>query len=172
MEFDSKDNARWYALHVKSRHEFQAFERLTGAGIETFLPSWKKNSQWKDRNKIIQLPLFPGYLFVRTDNNHATRLAILKTKGVVRILGTIPGEPEPVPDEQVLSLKKIIDTGINIDPFPYLREGQRVRIIRGPLAGIEGILAQKPNHRCLVLSVDIISQSTAVTIEAGDVEAV
>ncbi len=88
------------------------------------------------------------------------------------MLGVIPGEPEPVPEEQIWSLKKVIDAGINIDPFPYLKEGQRVRIIRGPLAGIEGILVQKPNQNYLVLSVDIISQSTAVTIEAGDVEAV
>lgn len=172
MEPDSKDIAHWYALHVKSRHEFQVVERLTGAGIDAFLPSWKKNSTWKDRNKIIQLPLFPGYLFVHTDNNHTARITILKIKGVVRLLGTLPGQPEPVPVEQVSSLKKIIDAGINLDPFPYLREGQRVRIIRGPLVGIEGILVQKPNQHCLVLSVDIISQSTAVTIEAGDVEAV
>lgn len=172
MEPVSKDFGHWYAVHIKSRHEFQVFERLTGAGIETFLPSWQKNSKWKDRNKLVQLPLFPGYLFVHTDNNHAARLTILKTKGVVRMLGVIPGQPEPVPEEQISSLKKVIDAGINIDHYPYLKEGRRVRIIRGPLAGIEGILVQKPNHHYLVLSVDIISQSTAVTIQAGDVEAV
>ena len=172
MELDSKDALQWYALHVKSRHEFQVFERLTGAGIDAFLPSWKKNSKWQDRTKIIQLPLFPGYLFVHTDNNHVARMTVLKTKGVVRMLGVVPGKPEPVPEEQIGYLKRIIDAGVEIDPFPYLREGQRVRIIRGPLAGLEGILVQKPNQHYLVLSVDIISQSTAVTIEAGNVEAV
>jgi transcription termination/antitermination protein NusG len=170
MEQALKDTARWYAVHVKSRHEFRVYERLTGAGITTFLPSLKRLSKWKDRNKLIQFPLFQGYLFVQTDNSHDARLTILKTPGVVRILGTVTGEPEPIPEEQIQSLMKLIDAGAHLDPYPYLQEGQRIRIKRGPLAGIEGLLVEKSGQHKLVLSVDILCQSTSVTIQASDVE--
>ena len=171
MVQDSID-AHWYAVHVKSRHEFRVYERLTGAGIITFLPSMKRLSKWKDRNKLIEFPLFPGYLFVQTDSIHTVRMTILKTKSVVRILDAVAGEPEPVPEEQILSLMKIIHAGVHLDPYPYLQEGQRIRIKRGPLAGVEGILVEKSGLHRLVLSVDILCQSTAVTIQASDVEKV
>jgi transcription antitermination factor NusG len=100
------------------------------------------------------------------------RMTILKTKSVVRILDAVAGEPEPVPEEQILSLMKIIEAGVNLDPYPYLREGQRIRIKKGPLAGVEGILVEKSGLHKLVLSVDMLSQSTAVTIQASDVEKV
>jgi transcriptional antiterminator NusG len=172
MKQESKEKAHWYAVHVKSRHEFRVYEKLTGAGITTFLPSLKRLSKWKDRNKLIEFPLFPGYLFVQSDNSHAERLAILKTKSVVRILGTTTGEPEPVPKEQIRSLMKLIDSGVHLDPYPYLQEGQRIRIKRGPLAGVEGLLVEKSGQHKLVLSVDILCQSTSVTIQASDVEKV
>jgi transcription termination/antitermination protein NusG len=167
---ESNASRCWYAVHVKSRHEFQATERLTGAGIETFLPAVEKLRKWKDRNKLIRFPLFPGYLFVHIDNSHQSQLAVVKTKGVVRLLGTAPGDPEPVPDEQVLSLKRTIDLNIPLDPYPYLQEGQRVRIKHGPLAGVEGLLVEKAGMHKLVLSVDILSQSTSLTIQASEVE--
>ncbi len=166
----SKDAAHWYAVHVKSRHEFRVYERLTGAGINTFLPSMKRLSKWKDRNKLVEFPLFPGYLFVQIDKGHDSRITILKTQSVVRILGTVTGEPEPVPEEQIQSLMKIIDAGVPLDPYPYLQEGQRIRIKRGPLAGIEGLLVEKTGQQKLVLSIDILSQSTSVTIQASEVE--
>jgi transcription antitermination factor NusG len=157
-------------VHVKSRHEFQAAERLAGAGIETFLPAVEKLRNWKDRNKLIRFPLFPGYLFVHTENSHQSQLAVVKTKGVVRLLGLVPGNPEPVPDEQILSLKKTIDLNIPLDPYPYLQKGQRVRIKRGPLAGVEGLLVEKSGMHKLVLSIDILCQSTSLTIQASEVE--
>ncbi len=172
MHDEGNKSPHWYAVHVKSRHEFQVCERLTGAGVTAFLPAVERLSRWKDRNKLISFPLFPGYLFVNIENTSSARLPVLKTKGVVRILGAVPGDPEPVPDEQVLSLKKAVEAGAALDPYPYLKEGRRVRIIRGPLKGVEGVLVQKPGGHHLVLSVDILRQSTAVTIETGDVEAV
>lgn len=162
----------WFAVHVRSRHEFQVYDMLSYAGIESFLPAVERLSRWKDRNKLIRFPLFPGYLFVRISQSHHDRLAVLKTKGVVRFLGAVPGEPERVPDEQIEALKKVIETKIGLDPHPYLREGQRVRIKRGPLSGLEGLLVEKAGQHKLVLSVDILSQSTAVTIQATDVESV
>ena len=170
MEQASKDAAHWYAVHVKSRHEFQVYEKLTGAGINTFLPTIKRLSKWNDRNKLISFPLFPGYLFVYIHNNHNTRITILKNKSVVSILGTKTGEPEAVPEEQINSLMKIIDAGMNLDYYPYLQEGQRIRIKRGPLSGVEGLLVEKTGQHKLVMSVDILKQSTSVTIQASDVE--
>lgn len=162
----------WYVIHVRSRHEFQVYNKLVSAGVDAFLPAIETLSKWKDRNKRIRFPLFPGYLFVHTAKSQQDKLPILKIKGVVRFLGLIPGEPEPVPDDQVLSLKKVVEAQTTLDPFPYLHEGQRVRIKRGPLAGVEGILSQKAGRQMLVLSVDILRQSTALTIEASEVEVV
>jgi transcription antitermination factor NusG len=167
-----QDNAalNWFAVHVKSRHEFAAAERLMGAGIEVFLPSVERLSKWTDRKKLVRFPLFPGYLFVHVLRDHRGILTVLKTKGVVRILGAVPGEPEPVPDEQVLSLKKVVEAKVPLDPYPYLKEGQRVRITSGPLAGVEGLLLEKAEKHTLFLSVDILQQGVTLTIGASDVE--
>jgi transcription termination/antitermination protein NusG len=161
---------KWFAVHVKSRHEFPVVERLTAAGIAVFLPAVERLRKWKDRNKLVRFPLFPGYLFVHTDASRQSQLTVLKTKGVVRMLGSVPGEPEPIPEEQIVSLKTVMEACVPVDPYPYLQEGKRVRIIRGPLEGVEGILMQKTDHHYVVLSVDILRQSTAVRIEASDLE--
>jgi transcription antitermination factor NusG len=169
---DRDDPLNWFAVHVRSRHEFQVYEKLTGSGIDTFLPTVERLRKWKDRNKRIRFPLFPGYLFVHVSSNRHVILSVLKTKGVVRLLGQEPGDPEPVPDGQIHALKRLIESNAQLDPYPFLREGQRVRIARGPLEGIEGLLVRKKDRHMLVLSVDILRQSTAVTIETTDVEAV
>src|SRR5512135_1574045 len=104
---DSAENnqMRWYAVHVRSRHEFSVTERLLKSGIDSFLPVVERMRIWKDRKKLIGFPLFPGYLFVNIPNSNHEKLVVLKTPGVVRFIGQTPGEPEPVPDEQILSLK-------------------------------------------------------------------
>ena len=94
----------------------------------------------------------------------------MKALGVVRFIGIIPGEPEPVPDEQIISLKKLVENKESIDPYPYLKEGQRVRIKKGPLAGVEGILTERAGQHLLVLSVDILRQGLSIKIDASDVE--
>jgi transcription termination/antitermination protein NusG len=167
---EGRETVHWYAVHVKSRHEFTVSERLMQAGIEVFLPSIERLHKWKDRNKLVRYPLFPSYLFVHTSRSHHDRLAILRTQGVVNILGVIPGEPDPIPDEQILSLKKVIESKTYLDPYPYLTKGQKIRIIKGPLAGIEGIFIDKAGQHKLILSVDLLSQSAAVTIQASEVE--
>lgn len=169
---DAGTEQYWYAIHVRSRHEIKVVERLTQAGKEVFLPTVERQRKWKDRKKSVAFPLFPGYLFAYIARNIDDRLSILKTKGVVRFLGTIPGEPEAVPEEQIISLKRLVASKEELDPYPYLKEGQRVRVKSGPLAGVEGILAQKKDRHMLVLSVDILQQGVSVKIEAGDVEVV
>ena len=172
MELSDISDLYWYAIHVRSRHEFKVLDRLTKAGIDAFLPVVERLNKWKDRKKLVDFPLFPGYLFVHIHKIYDTMLAILKTPGVVRFIGIIPGEPEPVPEEQIISLKRIIESKESIDPYPYLKEGQRVRIRKGPLAGVEGILVEKAGQHSLVLSVDILRQGLSVKIDASDVESV
>jgi len=161
---------RWYAVHTKSRHEFQAIERLNQKGINAFLPTVERLRKWKDRKKIISFPLFPGYLFVNISKDSQSILSVLKVKGVVRLLCTLPGEPDPIPDEQILSLQRLIENKADLDPYPYLNEGQKVRIIKGPLSGVEGILVEKLDKHLLVLSVDVLQHGVALTISASDVE--
>jgi transcription antitermination factor NusG len=161
---------KWYAVHTRSRHEFQVFERLTMKGIEAFLPTVERLRKWKDRKKLVTFPLFPGYLFVHIPKRAQDILSVLKIKGVVRLLCSVPGEPEPIPDQQIISLKRLIENKETLDPYPYLREGNRVRIKRGPLMGVEGILVEKLGKHMLVLSVDVLRQGVALKINASDVE--
>jgi transcription antitermination factor NusG len=99
-------------------------------------------------------------------------LSVLKIPGVVRFLGIIPGEPQPVPEEQIVSLRKLVESKKDIDPYPYLKEGEMVRVKSGPLAGVEGVLVEKYGQHMLVLSVDVLQQGAAVKIAASDVERV
>jgi transcription antitermination factor NusG len=161
---------RWYAIHVRSRHEFQIFDRLKLKDIEAFLPTVEKLRKWKDRKKLVTFPLFPGYLFVRITEDARSMLEVLKIRGVVNMICTLPGEPAPIPDEQINTLQTLVENSEALDPYPFLTEGQNVRIIKGPMAGIEGILVEKLDKHFLVLSVDVLKQGVALTINAAEVE--
>lgn len=165
------DSLYWYAVHVRSNHEARVVSRLTDAGIEAFLPVVERLRKWADRKKLVDFPLFPGYIFVHIPRSYDTILAVLKKQGVVRFLGMIPGEPEPVPEEQIDALKKIVAMKAEIDPYPYLKEGQRIRVKRGALKGAFGILTKKAGQHLLVVSVDILQQGVSIKIDASDVEA-
>jgi len=160
----------WFAVQARSRHEFKVHEQLLEKGMESFLPTVEKMRRWKDRNKIVEFPLFSGYLFVHIVRSHLSILTILKTRGVVRILGNIGNELIPVPNEQIGLLKKLIEDRTEIDPYPFLKQGERVRIKKGPLAGVEGILVEKAGRHKVIISVDIIQQSIAITININDIE--
>jgi transcription antitermination factor NusG len=162
----------WFVVHVRSRHEFSVTERLVKSGMDAFLPVVERLSRWKDRKKLISFPLFPGYLFVKIRKSNHEKLTVLKTPGVVRFIGQTPGEPEPVPDDQILSLKRLVESKETLDPYPYLKEGNRVKIRSGPLSGVEGILVQRKGLHHLVLSVDILRQGVAIQVEAASVEAI
>lgn len=172
MELTDIRESCWYAVHVRSRHEFKVFDRLTKAGVEAFLPVVQKLNRWKDRKKLVSFPLFAGYLFVHISRNYSDMLSVLKTHGVVRFLGIAPAEPEPVPEDQIVSLKRLVESKESLDPYPYLREGQRVRIKRGPLSGVDGILVERMGKHILVLSVDILQQGVSLKIDASEVETV
>lgn len=160
----------WYAIYTRSRHEQKVNDRLREKNIETFLPLIECWSRRKDRRKRIYLSLFPGYLFVRTLMDVDTRLDILKTESVVRILRN-GGIPATIPDEQIDSIKTLMNSGVSPTPHPYLKEGMRVRVMGGPLIGIEGILLKtKPNKHRLIISVDLLQESVCVEIDELDVE--
>ena len=160
----------WYAIYTRSRHEQKVRDRLQKKEIETFLPLIERWSRRRDRRKRIQLPLFSGYLFVRTQMDAYTHLEILNTDSVVRILGN-NGKPIPIPDQQIHTIQLLMENGTSVTSCPYLKEGMKVRVAHGPLLGIEGILLKtKPNKHRLILSVDLIKESVSVEIDEFDIE--
>ena len=162
----------WFAVYVRSRHEFTVQQQLSNFNIENFLPSVERLQRWKDRKKLVTFPLFPGYVFVHIEARKDAFLSVLKLPGVVKFLSLRPGPPDPVPDEQIQGLKNLLASGKDIEPYHYLKQGQRVRIKWGPLAGVEGVLVQKRGQQMLVLAIDILQQGASVRIDAADVEPV
>jgi len=157
---------QWYALRTRSRHEKVVRDQLVHQGIQPLLPTVKRLSQWKDRKKEVEVPLFSGYCFVRLEWNQ--RLPVLKTTGVVDIVGG-GHRPEPIPDEEITSLQTLMTSVLPYDPHPYLQEGMLVEVIRGPLQGIRGILLRKEKRHRLVLGVRLIQQAAAVEIDTADI---
>ena len=157
---------RWYALWTRSRHEKQVRDQLHGRGIEPLLPLVTRKSQWKDRKKEIESPLFPGYCFARFAWKDS--LTVLKAPGVVQVVGG-SGRPEAIPDEEIDALKTLMARTLPYDAHPYLREGMQVEVIRGPLKGVRGILVRKEKRQRLVISVHLIQQAASVEIDSGDI---
>jgi transcription termination/antitermination protein NusG len=162
------DDLKWYAIYTKSRHEKVVAEELWQKQIESFLPLKEVISKWKDRKKRVQLPLFPGYLFVHVPIREK-RLDIVKVPSVVRVIG-LHGVPEPIPDDQIQAVKSLVFSQLPYDPYPYLAQGDKVEIVRGPLRGLRGVLVEKKSKYKFVLSVDLIQQSVACEVDASDVE--
>lgn len=158
---------RWYAIHTRSRHEKQVTRYLSDKQIEVFLPLRQEMHRWRDRWKKVELPLFSGYVFAQYDTEQR-RLAVLRTPGVVRVVG-FGQKDAAVPDEQIEALKKILATDQPLERHRYLRAGQRVRIISGALAGVEGILARVKQGNRLVINIAPIRQAVAVEISGYDV---
>ncbi len=160
----------WYAIFVKSRHEFVAFNELQLKRIEAFLPLIKRISQWKDRRKLIEYPLFPGYVFVRVPSYPGAFLEVLKTRGVVAFVALEPGKPTPAAPEEIASLRLLIESGNDIDIYPHLKEGTRVRVKNGPLKYAEGILTKRENEYLFVVNIELLGRSLAVKICVHDIE--
>jgi transcriptional antiterminator NusG len=157
----------WYAIWTRSRHERVVQEELDKQGLETFLPTIPRWSRWKDRRKKIDWPLFPGYCFARFPP--ANRLPVLQCRGVVRIV-TFDGEIAAVPDQEIDGIRRLVDSDLQYDPCPLVREGDVVEVTHGPLRGIVGRLVRKGSHARLVLAVDLIGQAVSVDVDAADVK--
>ncbi len=161
-------NLEWYAVHTWSRHEKSVFEQLRGKQIHAFLPLYRSPKRWKNGQMSGPLPLFPGYLFVRIDIQN--QLPVLQTSGVAKFVA-FGQHPVAVPHNEISELETAVTKGITLSPHPYLTIGERVRIIRGPLAGLTGILTRDKQVFRVVLSVDLISRSISVELDTADVEA-
>lgn len=159
----------WWALYTRHQHEKTVAEMLATKGFEVFLPLYESMRRWKDRKKMLSLPLFPCYVFVR--GNLERKLHVVTTPGVHMIL--YHGEQLAViPEEEIQAIRAAVDGNFRVEPHPFLKCGDRVRVMRGSLAGVEGILTRKKNLFRLVLSVEMLAQSVAVEIDAADVEPV
>jgi transcription antitermination factor NusG len=165
-ETSTPNGPRWYALRTKSRHEKLVRDQLDKRGIEPLLPTVKRLSQWKDRKKEIEVPLFSGYCFVRFSQRE--RMPVQKTAGVVEIVGS-GSRPEPIPEQEIDALRRLMTSVLPYDPHPYLHEGMKVEVVRGPLQGVQGILLRKEKRHRLVLGVRVIQQAAVVEIDVNDV---
>ena len=160
----------WFALHVKPRHEFLVQTEMARNGMEVYLPAVKKVSQWKDRKKRIDFPLFPGYLFARVLPISDHFLGLVKVRGVMKILSAVPGHPTPVPDAEIITLKTLMTSDKEMDVHPELQAGKPVRIKRGVFQNVEGVVSKKGEQYLLHVNISMLGRCVTVKIFADDVE--
>ena len=165
----SHGEERWFAAYTRARHEKSVVQHFEARAVEHFLPLYTSMRRWQNRSVQLELPLFPGYVFVRIALG--VRLRVLEVPGVVRLVG-FNGQPYPLEDREIESLRRGIMNASRIEPYPYLNliVGSRVRIKSGPLAGVEGKLVRKKNTYRVVLSLDLIARAAAVEVDSADIE--
>jgi transcription antitermination factor NusG len=159
----------WYAAYTCAQHEKSVAQQLGVRGVTHYLPLYETERRWSDRRKVVRLPLFAGYVFVRMELRN--RLEVLQLPGVVRLVGFNAG-PAPLEDHEIEGLRQALEEGTRAEPHPYLRIGRRVRITAGPLAGREGILKRWKGTVRVVLSLELIQSSILVDVEASSIEPV
>ena len=160
-------HAQWFALDVQPHHENVIRTILENKGYEVLLPLYASRRVWSDRIKILQLPLFPGYLFCRFDPSQTTA-PVVTTPGVKRIV-SFGGRPAPVDEAEIDSVRAIVHSTLATQPWPYLREGALVRITSGALKDLEGILVKTKGQDQLVVSISLLQRSIAVAIDRAQV---
>ena len=163
------ESQEWFALTAKPRHEKVAAENLRVKGLESFLPLYRARRQWTDRAQSVELPLFPGYVFCRFA--YSSRLPVLNTPGVTSVV-SFSDVPTPVADDEISRVRAIQASGLPSRPWPYLRAGQRARIERGALAGLEGVLIREKDAFRVVVSVELLRRAVAVEIDRDMIRAV
>lgn len=159
----------WYAAHTRHQHEKMVAGILSNKGFEVFLPLYTEVRQWRDRTKKVELPLFSCYVFLRGDINR--RLPILTTPGVHGLV-TSAGKLAQIPEEEIQAVRSVIDNRINVEPHPFLKCGDLVRVKSGALSGLEGFLVRKKGLTRLVISVPLLERSVAAEVDASTVERV
>lgn len=164
-------DARWYAIRTRSRHEKVAANELAQRGIQVFLPLVSSVRQWSDRKTEVELPLFPGYAFVRVAYFSGDRVRVLQATGVAGFVGSNPSGA-PIPDEQLEAVKTLLLNKVAVTEHPFLKVGQRIRVKGGSLHGVEGMLVAVNGLRNLVISVEPIQRSLSINLTGYDVEVV
>jgi transcription antitermination factor NusG len=152
----------WYAIRVRRRYEKQVAQSIESKGIKSFLPLYSARRRWSDRTKEIELPLFDGYVFCQTDVND--RLPVLVTPGVIHLVG-IGKTPVPIEEPEMDAIRTSVSSGSAVRPWPFLQEGERVRIDDGPLRSVEGILMRGDDSDQVVISITLLQRSIAVQVD-------
>jgi transcription elongation factor/antiterminator RfaH len=162
-------DSRWFAVWTRSRQEKVAASMLETLGVPYFLPLKSELRQWSDRKQPVKVPLFSGYLFVRMNPTKDSRLQVLKTPGIAGFVGNQTG-PLPIPDQQIYDIHTVLTQRVECTVIPLLQEGDRVRVVRGALAGVEGILVRSNSTSRLVISIAMIHRSLSVSVSPQEVE--
>ena len=153
----------WFAVRTTTRWELKASSELSRRGVEIYLPLCRSKRNWSDRIKVIDQPVFPSYLFARFQPEE--RIRVLEAPGVRQVVG-IGSTPVPLEDCEIENLKTLVTASAVLEPWPYLHAGQRVRIERGPLTGVEGFVVRAPHESLrIVVSVDLLQRSVAAEID-------
>jgi transcription antitermination factor NusG len=163
--------ANWYAVQTRSRHERFVCHHLQSRGIAHYLPMVTEIHRWSDRRKKVVLPLFSGYVFVQVPPTNEERVRVLQVDGVVRFVGHAV-EGTPIPDEQIESIRMLVDQKLPCSAHPFLKVGQRVRIRGGALDGMEGIFQSRNGEDMLVISVDALQRSLSVSIRGYSIDVI
>jgi transcriptional antiterminator NusG len=161
--------AQWYAIQARSNFENRMCKDLEVRGVESYCPAIREVHQWADRKKIVDRPVFPGYVLARFPDLAEFRLRVLQSAGAVRILGK-SGKIEPIPEVEIDSIRKTLDSGRPCALHPFLKEGAQVRVRRGALRNAEGILVRTKNDARLVVSISLFSRSIATEVDLRDIE--
>jgi transcription antitermination factor NusG len=164
---DVDDPCVWYVLYTRHQHEKTVAQLLASKGFEILLPLYSTARRWKDRTKLISLPLFPCYVFI--SGGLRRRLDIMTTPGVHSLISTA-GHPVAVPPAEIEAIRRLVEGGAPVEPHPFLKCGEWVRVKCGPLTGIQGILVRKKNLYRLVISVEMLGKAASVEIDAFLVE--
>jgi transcription antitermination factor NusG len=160
----------WYALAVKPQHELRVYLGLESiAGVEGFFPTYKDKRIWSDRVKILDAPLFPGYVFARFEYP-ATRVPVLRVAGVRSLVG-FGSTPTPLAEEEIGTIRALAGSVFPLRPWPFLRAGQRVRVEHGPLRGVEGFILEQKDEWRMVVSIELLQRSIAVLVDRSMLKA-
>lgn len=160
-------STRWYAAYTSANHEKRVASQFKSRGVEHFFPVYESLRQWKDRRVKLELPLFPGYVFVRIALRD--RLQVLRAPGVSCLVG-FGGRAVPLSEEDVLRIRKIQDLAVSAKPHPFLTAGKKVRVNSGPLHGLEGLIVKRKNTTCFVVSVELLKRAISVDLGAAELE--
>ena len=173
LHHGSNREKQWFVLHTRARHEKAVRNRLSQQGIEQLLPMRTRLSQWTDRKKLIEEPLFPGYCFAKF--LAPERITVLDVPGVAYIVGR-EGYPEPVPQEEIDALIRLTTSKLSCDPYVSMSEGTPegtpVEIIKGPLSGIRGRLIRRERHHYVIIGVQLLQKGATVSVDVNDVAAI
>jgi transcription antitermination factor NusG len=158
----TNSNLPWFAIRVKSNYEKPVSTTLRGKGFEEFVPMYRARRQWSDRIKTVDLPLFPGYLFCRLDLSK--RLPLLTTPGFLYVVGK-GRTPEPVDENEISAIQRVVSSGLPLAPWPSLAVGQKVRLERGPLRGVEGVVSKIAGEHRIYVNASLLQRSVCVQVD-------